>query len=41
VQPTTALLPGGQTSFNEAAAFEEIEHNNRYLPDSGVGPRCA
>jgi hypothetical protein len=30
-----------EAPFDEPAAFQEIEHSNRYLRDSEAGPRCA
>jgi hypothetical protein len=40
VRPATALLPGSKASFNETAAFEEIEHTT-YFRESGAGARYA
>src|SRR4030095_9652936 len=41
VQPAPSPLARCEAASNETAAFEEIEHNNGYLRDSGSGARCA
>jgi hypothetical protein len=41
VRPAPSPFARCQAALDETAAFEEIEHNNRYLRDSGEGSRCA